>query len=338
MVQVDVFWSYAIGAGFAFSAARQLRARHELRSTGRRDARLEALIGEPGPGDRGVGEIRGDDPQPNTWWRDALDLLQQRHMMLNILFVALLFAPSGIYLVWGYPEWETMQAGDRSMPAWLIVSFAITNVSQAILGFWVTERLIVHGRQYLAFLQAWIGYLGLFFLLVNGWDRTGWQRFFSEDRAGFEAWSTQPAMDHVTSWLTSDVALTLYAMGVVLIPVMAVIMLRAWSQGRQIGGAYAPRKPAFAWPLLLGAYLAFAFSGVPIAIGAHVLIEALGWIPGVAVAAVLTYAVFLRSGTGVFYLGYRYADTEDDAYDALRAGRLGAPPPPAPRAAAPTPA
>lgn len=335
MVQVDVFWSYGIGAGFAFTAARQLRARHELRRSGRRDGRLEALIGEPGPGDRGVGELRGDAPPETTWWRDALDLLQQRHMLLNILFVALLFAPSGIYLVWGFPEWETMQAGDRGMPAWLIVTFAITNVTQAILGFWVTERLIVHGRQYLAFLQAWFGYLGMFFILVNGWDMTGWQRFFSEDRAAFETWSAQPAIDNVTGWLTSDVALTLYGMGVILIPGMAIIMLRAWSQGRRIGGAFAPRKPAFAWPVLLAAYLAFVFSGVPVAIGAHVAMETIGWLPGLVVSAAVVYVALLRPGTGLFHAGYRYFDVEDDAYDELRA-RHAAPRPPA--SAAPTPA
>lgn len=328
MVQVDVFWSYGLGASFAMTAARQLRARQQVRRA-QGDEQMAALAGEPSPGNRGprdlAAELAGEPPaaRDDSWWADFKDLLQNRYMLMNILYVALLFAPSGIYLLWGFPNWETMQAGNFNMPAWLIVSFAITNVTQGILGFWVTERLIVNGRQYLAALQAWFGYFGMFFILVHGWDSFGWHRFFSEDRADFLAWNSQPALDQVNAWLTSSVALTLYGMGVILIPVMAVMMLRNYRGGFRIGGAYAPSSRPLSAPLLVAAYTAFLLSGVPIAVVSHLILDQLGWILGGAVSAALIYGLVLRPGTGLFYRFYLKLAPEDAAYEQLRAQRGG---------------
>lgn len=305
MVQVDVFWSFGLGAGFAVASARQLRLRQELRAGGAQEgehSRELAIAGETGGRS------------------DFSDLLQNRFMMQNILYAALLFAPSGIYLLWDFTNWETMQAGAKTMPAWLIVLFAITNVSQAILGFWVTERLIVRGRQYLGLLMAWVGYFGMFFLLVNGWDKTGWHRFFSEDRSDFQAWSSEPAIDQVTSWLSSDVALTLYAMGVILIPVMAVIMVRSLGGGYRIGGEYRPdRKPA-GMIVSVAVTAAILLSGVLAAIAAHLLITEIGWLAGSAAAAALIFVVLLWPRTGLLYRGYRLLALEDAAYQRIRQG------------------
>lgn len=334
MVQVDVFWSYGLGAGFAMTAARQLRARHQLRREAAADAALALKSGQPAAAEGGPDELRaalaGEPPPPpvDSRWADFKDLLQNRYMVVNILYAALLFAPSGIYLLWGFPNWETMQAGSFSMPAWLIVSFAITNTTQAILGFWVTERLIVSGRQYLAALQAWIGYFGMFFILVHGWDSFGWHRFFSEDRAAFLAWDQAPAIENVTSWLTSSVALTLYGMGLILIPLMIAIMVGNYRGGLALGGAFSPNRPAVAMPLMVAAYAAFLLSGVPLAIVSHLIIDQLGWILGAAVSAALIYLTCLSPRTGLFHHFYRYIAPEDAAYEKLRAerGMTGDPP------------
>ncbi|MBI4896930.1 MAG: hypothetical protein HY827_01015 [Actinobacteria bacterium] len=355
MVQVDVFWSYGLGAGFAIAAARQLRVRQELRDRdgGGEPAAELAKAGQTGSWNDGAeGQRRAlsadDDfasgateralakdgpvaangaPAKRTTtappavgaWADFKDLLQNRFMVANVLYAAMLFAPSGIYLLWGFPNWETMQAGSHSMPAWLIVLFAITNVTQAIVGFWVTERLIVSGRQYLGFLQAWVGYFGMFFLLVNGWDKTGWHRFFSEDRADFKTWASEPALDQVTGWLTSDVALTLYGMGAILIPIMAVIMIRSLATGYRIGGEYRPdRKPA-GTAIVTAVTVAMLLSGVPAAVVAHQMILWLGWIGGAIAGAAVIFVVLLWSRTGLLYRGYRMLALEDVAYRRLNA-------------------
>lgn len=320
MVQVDVFWSYGIGAGFAVAAARQLRLRRDLIERGDATAAEFAAAGEAVAGERAPRRKPG---RASTVWADFTELLQNRHMVKTILYAALLFAPSGVYLVWGFPEWETMQAGTRAMPAWLIALFAITNVTQAILAFWVTERLITRGRQYLGLLQAWAGYFGMFFILVNGWDKTGWQRFFSENRADFEAWDAEPALDQVTGWLTSNVALTLYAMGAVLIPVMAWIMVGAIRSGYRTGGDYSPFRRPVGTALLVASTTAMLLSGVPAAIVAHLLIVEFGWIAGSAVAAAIIYFGLLDHRTGLLRFGYRLLALEDAASERLRSGGRG---------------
>jgi hypothetical protein len=319
MVQVDVFWSFGLGAGFAMASARQLRVRNEIR--GRANAPTHDQLkesGEPAPWNRDP-ETARQQPQPTSGWSDFSDLLQNRYMMLNILYAALLFAPSGIYLLWGFTNWETMQAGGHSMPAWLIVGFAITNVTQAILGFWVVERLVVSGRQFLGAVATWFGYFGMFFILVNGWDKTGWHRFFSEDKADFLAWKSQPALDQVTDWLTSDVALTLYGMGVILIPVMAAIMISSIRSGYRIGGDYAPNRKPASTPVLVLLAAVGLLSGVPVAIVCHLLITSIGWVLGSLVSAAAIYLLLLHPRFGLFVRGYRLFALEDDAYERIRA-------------------
>jgi hypothetical protein len=292
MVEVDVFWSYGIGAGFAVGAARQLKARA---------ARVEQVDAAPFDPDTEQRLVEaGIEPRPRP---GLLGLLEYRRMVYNILFAALLFAPSGIVLLWGHPNWETMQAGDFSMPAWLIGLFAITNVTQSILGFWVVERLLARGRNYLAYLQLTFGYFGIFFILVHGWDGRGWQRFFSPDKSAFANWSNHSALDNATSWLTSDVALTLYAMGIVLIPVMTLMVVRNLREGYALRLLGTERSPA---PIVLAIWFGVGALVAPLtlAIAASLVIHGAqslvsgpaGTAIGVLAFAALAYGVALREG------------------------------------------
>ncbi|MER5460160.1 hypothetical protein ABT010_05630 [Streptomyces sp. NPDC002668] len=262
MVQVDVFWSYGIGASFATAAAHQLR-------TGN---------GRAGHGGR---------------WSNP-------YLMGAVLYCAVLFAPSGAWLLWGFPDWETMQvaSGHSALPAWLVALFAATNVSQGVLGFWVAERLIASGRVYAAFLQAGVGYTGMFFILVHGWDGRGYQRFFSADRETFAAaWPEQPgageALSRAGGWLTSPVALTLYAMGVVLVPVMLALMAFWIRSGQREAGT----ESVTGRMRILGAVLGAVF-GVALgtAVVASVLVHLLGWWLGVPVAVLLAALLVVRRG------------------------------------------
>ena len=42
----------------------------------------------------------------------------------------------GVYLLWAFPDWETMQVAHShaSLLPWLVTVFAITNVTQGMLG------------------------------------------------------------------------------------------------------------------------------------------------------------------------------------------------------------
>lgn len=194
MVQVDVFWSYAIGASFAAAASRQLKN------------------------------------EPNTF--------ENPYYHKTLLYLATLFAPSGIVLLWVFTGWETMYLWDRNtLPVFLVPIFCITNVTQGILGFWVAHRFIKQGKTFWAHAQWVFGYLAMFFILVHGWDGMGYRRFFtytSHQTAQVLADGWGPVI--ALKWLISPVALTLFAMGVIMIPVMFGWIGKWATEGYRLGG------------------------------------------------------------------------------------------------------
>jgi hypothetical protein len=232
MVQVDVFWSYGIGAGLGVAAP----------------------TGEPA--------ARWSDP----------------YLTKTLLFLALVFAPSGLYLLWSFPSWETMHAGGRDMPAWLVCLFGITNVTQGLLGYLVAQRLMRAGRTYLAYLQHVWAYLAMFFVLVHGWDGEGYQRFFSPTREDFLGWSGD-----WQAWFTSPVALTLLAMGVVLVPLLLRMQV-AW-----LGRPHPARA--------CGLWLASVFGAALVpAIACSLMLRALGTAAGAPAALALLAGVYAPGG------------------------------------------
>jgi hypothetical protein len=266
MVQVDVFWSYGIGAGFALAAANQLR-----RPT-RQALRPASQPARPG--------------RPAT----RPDAAPDPYLLATVLYAAALFAPSGAWLLWGFTSWETMHAGSYdTVPAWLVALFAATNTTQAALGYLVTRALLRRGRLRLAYLQLVAAYFGMFFILVHGWDGTGYQRFFSPTRADFERWGTDSALAHVQAWVTSDVALTLAGMGVVLIPVLLGLMAR-WHRAGLGDALGRPAGPAAGWAITGTVLLTIWGLALGGAIATSVLIHALGWIPGALAAIALAVA------------------------------------------------
>lgn len=182
MVQVDVFWSYALGASFASAAARQLK----------------------------------EEKSP----------FASKYFTYTAFYLACIFAPSGLYLLWEFPHWETMQVAKvyTDIPGWLVVIFGVTNVLLGVLGFWVAWRFIQKGNFYMAHIQWLGGYFFMFFILLYGWDGTGWQRFLWDPTVNNgRLW--EPGLSMGFSFLTdSRVAYTLYCMGIFVIPFLIVPM------------------------------------------------------------------------------------------------------------------
>lgn len=280
MVQVDVFWSYAIGSSFALSAFRQLR------------------------------KITREKP-PETGdfnWRDFRRMLREietggvafhnQYFLKTLLFLSLLFVPSGAVLLWSNPEWETMQVGRyETIPGWLVGAFTITNVTQGILGYWVTYNLLMKGRYFRAALQTVLSYFGFWFILVNGWDKAGYRRFFSRSRKEFENWRPSNAL----RWLVSDVVRILLVFGIGFIPLMLYWTSKWLIEGAESKGIIKPlddeernRRMLKLSVKLLGAV---AGTTLGLAICSTILIRKLGWILGAAASAALCYAVVFREGS-----------------------------------------
>lgn len=140
----------------------------------------------------------------------------------TLLFLSILFAPSGLYLLRQFVQWETMQVAHTftDLPAWLVCGFAVTNVTQGILGYGVTYALIKKKNYYAAhanWMWAWILF---WFILVCGWDCTGYQRFLYDMSVNNGVlWEPGRHMGIAFFW-KSRVWWTLVGMGVFFAPML----------------------------------------------------------------------------------------------------------------------
>jgi hypothetical protein len=283
MVQVDVFWSYGIGSSFALGAFRQLR-------------KLQAERGSPDEkfGPRDLLDLRRMVKDIEK----AKTAFNNEYSLKNILFLSLLFVPSGSVLLWSNPSWETMQVGKyKTIPQWLVGIFTTTNVTQGMLGFWVTYNYLMRGKYYRAALQTVLSYIGFFFILINGWDNKGYQRFFSKDRESFENWK----WTNVFPWLTSDVVMILGVYGVMFIPLMLHWITKWLVEGYEMDGKVdfeEGSQEELLERVKLAAFLLFiifAGTGGP-AVLATILIRWLGWTKGLAVLGAIGIPVLLGAG------------------------------------------
>ncbi len=273
MVQADLFFAYAIGAGLAFAASRQLIKRNS-----------DLGDSEETQSDDEVGGSTQADSGTRFWGNP--------YLLKTVLYLSLLFIPSVVYLLWAFPSWETMYVGDRSMPAWLIATFMIAMSVLGVLGFSIVDRLLARRRGYLAYLQVVAAYFVMFFILVHGWDGRGYQRLLSVSEQNFAAWKTAT----ITSWLSSDIALTLLVMGVALIPILFWMQFRWFAQGSLLVGASSERSSVSAYRFLAIMLITILVVSLGSSVVASLSIHLLGWIFGLVVFAVFAWFAVIRPG------------------------------------------
>lgn len=125
--------------------------------------------------------LKTEKPWETSYWAKTL------------IFLALFWAPTGLLLLMRHPSWETMQAAAHfyDMSEWLILAFGATNITQGMLGFAVGLWLLKSGRYYAAQMNWLLGYFGMFFILLYGWDGLGYDRFlYDRDMyPGSPAWA-----------------------------------------------------------------------------------------------------------------------------------------------------
>lgn len=140
-----------------------------------------------------------------------------KYFNLSLLWTAIIFAPSGLYLLWAFPGWETMFVAEThaSIPAWVVCLFGVTNVTQGVLGFYITWYFLRKGNQKAAALQTIWSHLAMLFVLVFGWDGTGYRRFFY---AGSGPEWHQGTEYPISSFFSAPIFYTLLGLGVAFIP------------------------------------------------------------------------------------------------------------------------
>ena len=138
-------------------------------------------------------------------------------------------------------------------------------------------------------MQTMLAYLGFWFILVNGWDKTGYQRFFSRNRDAFDDWK----WTNFFGWLGSDVVRILLAYGVFFIPLMLFWVSRWLQEGYDTEeGLERPEGEQERRRELTSVSLNFFTTVMGLTLGcaivAHLFIRFLGWtIGGIAAAAVI---------------------------------------------------
>ena len=157
--------------------------------------------------------------------------LGSTYFVYTLLFLSLIWAPTGMLLLLRHPSWETMQAASSitAIPPFLVLGFGITNITQGMLGFWVGHRLTMQQRFGLAHLNWLAGYLGMFFILLYGWDGFGYDRFlYDRDMFGGVPWSPGAGLQPGAGprFFVSSVAQTLYLDGVFLLPAFFALFVR----------------------------------------------------------------------------------------------------------------
>jgi hypothetical protein len=156
-----------------------------------------------------------------------------RSFVFNLLFLSLLFAPSGIYLLWEHTQWETMQVATskEDIPAWLVTIFAVTNITQGILGYWVSYVLARAKKLYEAHVNWIVEWIVFWFILVCGWDCTGYQRFLYDMSVNNgQLWQPEIHMG-VSFFYASRVWWTLVAMGIVFAPMLMYGYIQYFREG-----------------------------------------------------------------------------------------------------------
>jgi hypothetical protein len=142
--------------------------------------------------------------------------------VFTLLFLSLLFAPSGIYLLWEHTQWETMQVATckEDLPAWLVTLFAFTNITQGILGYYVSYKLAKSNKLYASHVNWIVAWIIFWFILVCGWDCTGYQRFLYDMSVNNgELWSPGKHMG-ISFFYASRVWWTLVVMGCFFAPML----------------------------------------------------------------------------------------------------------------------
>ena len=160
---------------------------------------------------------RGSLKKTKTPWRHPC-------LLPILLWFALAFVPSGMYLLWEFPAWETMFVAHdhHSIPGWIVALFAIANIACPLLGYYVTYSLIRSGRSLAARLQPLWAHLAMFFILFVGRDGTGLRRFtYSGTGEEFAQGVKYPW----TEFFHSPVFTTLLGMAALLIPTYVLLLL-----------------------------------------------------------------------------------------------------------------
>lgn len=157
---------------------------------------------------------------------------ESKYFTWTLFYLCIFFAPSGVWLLHAVTSWETMQVYNNinDIPTLIVLIFTLTNVLDGVLAYYICHRFIKKGNYYYATMQVILGYFIMFFILAHGWDGWGFDRFFYDRSVNNDVAWTAGSGD-VFQFITSNVAITLYTMGVLILPPMFYFSIKWIREG-----------------------------------------------------------------------------------------------------------
>ncbi|PVZ66385.1 hypothetical protein [Pelagibaculum spongiae] len=231
-----------------------------------------------------------------------------KYFVWGLLFLALIWNNTGVLLLLKHPSWESMQVFKDlyDIPPPVYLMFGITNITQGILGFWVSYKLIQNDRHYLANLNWLLGYFGMFFILIYGWDGMGLDRFFYDrDMFGGAPWTPGAGFAEGAglNFALSSVAMTLYFDGLFLLPPLGY-MIGKWTDETTraeptLSNALLPKHPIVTatWHLFIVFGVGFtsaALASLTVWLLNPLVGHVMSYIVGLPLFAVLAYFLLYR--------------------------------------------
>lgn len=223
-----------------------------------------------------------------------------------LLFLSIFFAPSGIYLLWQFPQWETMQVATcrEDIPAWLVTIFAVTNITQGIVGYWTGWKLSRKKLFYAAHANWMVAWIIFWFILACGWDGTGYQRFLYDASVhGGALWQRGTHMG-LEFFYRSNVWWTLVVMGLFFAPMLVHGMIRGVREGVMVDSSLKDKLPgaitilavffSLQWVVCLG--LAILVTVIVIKLGDIFGHIGWGYLAGLPLCAIVYYLLLFRKG------------------------------------------
>jgi hypothetical protein len=157
-----------------------------------------------------------------------------KYFTTTLGFLFLVFIPPALYILWRFPQWQTMQlvSNQASISPWLSFFIIVSYGLIGILGFWITYKLIQKDQLFYAHLQWILGYTLLFFIFIYGWDGTSWQRFlYDPTEHGGVLW--EPGLHDGLGFFNGELGITLGIIGVTTLPLILYISAK-WMVGNNL--------------------------------------------------------------------------------------------------------
>lgn len=228
-------------------------------------------------------------------------ILGNVHFAALMIYISVIFVPEALWLLWSFPHWETMHVWKslEEIPTAYVTLFIAGDALLAIVGFWVAAKLIISGKEYAAHIQWIAGYFSFFFVLIHGWDGTGWQRFTWDPTVTGAAWEAGKTM--LLEFAKSNVALTLYAMAAPTIAPLIVGGYRWLKDGLLLCGFEEAEASKLALRgiaiYLVGVLAALLMAATASALSIYISIPIyFSIVAGILVSVFLGYALAFRRG------------------------------------------